>query len=108
MKKNRWFIFVILCLFCIGLFFTLTAALAKESPARTGTGRVTAIEEGSIVVEIPAGKDFMTVGAIVPPDAKILKKGKKVKLADIKVGDKVTIKWVVYENGHKAKEIRIR
>ena len=106
MKKKIVSIFVIFSFIIMGL--TCAVVSAKESPPRIGTGKVTALEEETIVVDVTMGKVVMTVGAVVSPDTKIMKKGKKITLHDIKVGDKVRIKWVVYENGHKAKAIWVK
>jgi Cu/Ag efflux protein CusF len=61
----------------------------------TATGKVIGIDsEGKgIAITMGQGKTAMLVGAIVSPDTVIQVKGKKAGLSDIKVGDKVTIKY---------------
>ncbi len=85
------------------------AALAKEA-VRDMVGKVVAVVPGSrtIVMETPVGKTVMTVGAEVPEKASITA-GKAAKsLSDIKVGDKIRLKWVKEEDKLVTQSIEIQ
>jgi len=84
-------------------------ALAKGA-VRDVVGKVVAVEAGSrtIVMESPVGKTIMTVGAEVPDKASITA-GKVAKsLSDIKVGDKIRMKYVREEDKLVVQSIAIQ
>ena len=84
-------------------------AIAKEA-VRDMVGKVVAVVPGSrtIVMEAPVGKTIMTVGAEVPDKASITA-GKAAKsLSDIKVGDKIRLKWVREEDKLVVQSIAIQ
>jgi hypothetical protein len=91
------------------LGLTAGGALGKGE-VRDMVGKVVAVEPGSktIVIETTVGKSIMTVGAEVPDTASITAgKGAK-KLADVKVGDKVRMKWLREEKGLVVQSIAIQ
>lgn len=67
--------------------------------ADTGTVAAVTLESRTIVVEIPRGTDSLTVGAEVLPDAVLKADGRTIDLADIQVGDRVSIEWSRGEHG---------
>lgn len=84
-------------------------ALAKEA-VRDMVGKVVAVVPGSrtIVMEAPIGKTTMTVGAEVPDKVSITA-GKAAKsLSDIKVGDKIRLRWVREEDKLVVQSIAIQ
>jgi Cu/Ag efflux protein CusF len=85
MKRSALMVLVLLFL----SLFLVNAASAQKM--ETVTGKVAAIDpEGKGIVVM---KGAMDVGTIVSPDTMIKVKGKKAALGDIKVGDKVTVKY---------------
>ena len=70
-------------------------ATIKEGMVRTETGKVSAIDAKApaIVVDAPLGKKVLTIGVTMKKDAHITRKGKAVGLGDLKVGEKVSIKY---------------
>jgi Cu/Ag efflux protein CusF len=91
------------------LGLTVGGALAKGE-VRDMVGKVVAVDLGSktIVMDTTVGKSVMTVGAEVPDKASI-KAGKVAKsLSDIKVGDKVRMKWVREESKLVVQSIAIQ
>ncbi len=84
-------------------------AFAKGE-VRDMVGKVVAVELGSktIVMSTTAGKSVMTVGAEVPDKASITAGKATKRLADIKVGDKVRMKWVREEDKLVVQSIAIQ
>lgn len=74
-------------------------AFAKGE-VRDMVGKVVAVELGSktIVMSTTVGKSVMTVGAEVPDKASITAGKAAKRLADIKVGDKIRMRWVREED----------
>ncbi len=86
-----------------------SGALAKEA-VRDMVGKVVAVVPASrtIVMEAPVGKTVMTVGAEVPDKASITA-GKAAKsLSDIKVGDRIRLKWIREEDKLVVRSIAIQ
>ena len=81
-----------------------------EEEVRDMVGKVVAVEPGSktIVMEATVGKSIMTVGAEVPDAARITAGKAAKKLADIKVGDKIRMKWLREENKLVVQSIAIQ
>jgi hypothetical protein len=73
----------------------------------TGTVSAVTVSSRTIVVEIPRGKDSLTVGAEVPPGAVLQAGGKKIDLSDIRKGDRVRIEWTHREQGDVARKILV-
>lgn len=90
------------------LFFSL--ASAQEGRVRQMTGKVSAVTLSSktIVVEIPLGKDSLTVGGEITDETEISIDGKTATLNDIKVGDRVTVRWIKEEHGHRLLSIVVK
>ncbi len=86
------------------IFAGVTWAAAQK---RAGAGTVSAItmESRSVVVQIPHGRDSLTVGAEVPPDAVLRADGRAIDLGKIRPGDRVRITWSRHEQGLTAHEI---
>ena len=106
-NAGRWMAVFAAGLVIVGLM--VGAALAKGE-VRDVVGKVVAVELGSktIVMETPAGKSVMTVGAEVPDKATITA-GKATKsLSDIKVGDKIRMKYVREEDRLVVQSIAIQ
>ena len=84
-------------------------AIAKEA-VRDMVGKVVAVVPGSrtIVMEAPVGKTVMTVGAEVPDRATITSGKETMSLSDIKVGDKIRLKWVREEDKLVVQSIAIQ
>ena len=84
-------------------------AFAKGA-VRDVVGKVIAVELGSktIVMEAPVGKSIMTVGAEVPDKASITAGKVTKKLSDIKVGDKIRMKYVREEDKLVVQSIAIQ
>lgn len=87
--------------------FLLVGAAWAEAQKWGDTGKVAAVTESSrtIVVEIPRGKDSLTVGAEVLPDAVLRAEGRTIGLSEIKAGDRVRIEWSRGERGDMAHKI---
>ena len=90
------------------LFFSL--ASAQEGRVQQMTGKVSAVTLSSktIVVEIPLGKDSLTVGGEVTDETEVSVDGKTATLNDIKVGDRVTVRWIKEEHGHRLLSIVVK
>lgn len=90
MKRSVLTVLVLLVL----SFFFVSAASAEKM--ETATGKVSAIDPDGqgIVIMTKAGKGARDVGVVVTPDTMVKVKGKKAALSSIKVGDKITIKYV--------------
>jgi hypothetical protein len=71
----------------------------EQKWAETGTVAAVTIESRAVVVEIPRGKDSLTVGAEVLSDTVLKANGRSITLADIRVGDRVRIEWSRREHG---------
>ena len=91
------------------LGLTAGGALGKGE-VRDMVGKVVAVEPGSktIVMETTVGKSVMTVGAEVPDTASITAGKAAKKLADIKVGDKIRMKWLREDNKLVVQSIAIQ
>jgi hypothetical protein len=94
---------------------TMTTSKAREGKEttadRTLRGEVTAIEPSAtpatLSVKLVRGKETKSLDVIVPATAKITQ-GKTVKtLADIKVGDRVWVKYDQMKDHKEADQIRI-
>jgi len=88
----------------------LSLASAEEGRVRQMTGKVSAVTLSSktIVVEIPLGKDSLTVGGEITDETEISVNGKTATLNDIKVGDRVTVRWIKEEHGHRLLSIVVK
>lgn len=75
------------------------SALAKGE-VRDMVGRVVAVEPTSqtIVMDVPLGKSTLTVGAEVLGESSITAGKAPRSLSDIKVGDRIRMKWVRKED----------
>jgi hypothetical protein len=71
----------------------------------TGNVAAVTIESRTIVVEIPRGKDSLTVGAEVLPNAVIQVERRAIDLSEIRAGDLVRIEWSRGEGGDVAHKI---
>lgn len=89
--------------------FLLAGAAWAGAQKWGDTGKVAAVTESSrtIVVEIPRGKDSLTVGAEVLPDAVLRADGRTIGLSEIKAGDRVRIEWSRGERGDIAHKINV-
>lgn len=78
------------------LVLSLFLSQAFSETTKTFVGRVKAIDpQGkAIVVTQGEGKSEMVVGAIITPETEVIVKGKPASLADIKVGDEVTLIYI--------------
>lgn len=87
--------------------FLLVGAAWAGAQKWGDTGKVAAVTESSrtIVVEIPRGKDSLTVGAEILPDAVLKADGRTIGLSEIKAGDRVRIEWSRGERGDIAHKI---
>ncbi len=86
-----------------------TAPAAKKAVFHRVRGEVTAVEPGAktLVVKAMRGKEDVTVGVDVT-DQTMIREGKAHKtLTDIKVGDRVWMKYERASNGWVADTIRI-
>lgn len=85
------------------------AALAKGE-VKDVVGKVVAVELGSktIVMDTTVGRSVMTVGAEVPDKASITAGNVAKKLSDIKVGDKIRMKYVREEDKLVVQSIAIQ
>ncbi len=88
---------------------TAGGALGKGE-VRDMVGKVVAVEPAAktIVMETTVGKSIMTVGAEVPDKASITAGKASKTLADVKVGDKIRMKWVREENKLVVQSIAIQ
>jgi len=75
--------------------------------ADTGTVAAVTLESRTIVVEVPRGKDSLTIGAEVLPDAVLKAAGRPIRLAEIRVGNRVRIEWSRREHGLVAHTIAV-
>jgi len=91
------------------LGLTVGGALAKGE-VRDMVGKVVAVELGSktIVMDTTVGKSVMTVGAEVPDKASITAGNVAKKLSDIKVGDKIRMRYVREEDKLVVQSITIQ
>lgn len=88
-------------------------SLAGETVTRTVRGTVVATDTSAspqtIVVKVPLpNKDVLIVGADVPSDARITRRGRTAKLENLKAGDKAELSYVKSEEGLTARSIRVR
>ena len=88
---------------------TVGGAFAKGE-IRDMVGKVVAVELGSktIVMDATVGKSVMTVGAEVPDKASITAGNVAKKLSDIKVGDKIRMRYVREEDKLVVQSIAIQ
>ncbi len=87
----------------------VTAPAAQKAEVHRVRGNVTSVEPGAktLVVKVMRGKEDVTVGVDVT-DQTMIREGKAHKtLSDIKVGDRVWIKYQRASNGWVADTIRI-
>ncbi len=91
------------------LGLTVGGAFAKGE-IRDMVGKVVAVELGSktIVMDATVGKSVMTVGAEVPDKASIMAGNVAKKLSDIKVGDKIRMRYVREEDKLVVQSIAIQ
>lgn len=66
------------------------------------TGTIAAIEADvqTVVVEVPQGKDKLTVGGPLSGKAVLRRGGKSVQLSAFRVGEKATVTWQATAEGH--------
>ncbi len=81
----------------------------SQAAARQASGTVTAVTEQSrtLVVEVPLGGKRMIVGVEVPESAAIIVKGKSGRLGDIRVGDRLTLRYIREEHRLVTKRIEV-
>jgi len=75
----------------------------SAGPVYQMKGEVAAIdlEYNTVVVEVPVkGGQMLTVGGPLSSEALLQKGGKKVGLADFKVGEQVWVKWRLTDKTH--------
>ncbi len=81
----------------IVLLVVATAAAGTITPGETrrAVGTISAVEpaSGSLVVEAPIEAGMLTVGVTMDKGASISRKGAVIGLADLKVGEKVTLTY---------------
>ena len=67
----------------------------QPGEVRTAVGTVSAvdIQHSALVVETHTAKGELTIGVTMKEGAPVLRKGKNVSLGDLKVGEKVTVKY---------------
>jgi len=94
-----------LALLVTALLHWETAGAAPERWADTGKVAAVTVASRTIVVEIPRGKESLTVGAEVVPNAVIKAGDQVIQLSDIRVGDRVRIEWSRGEDGDVAHRI---
>jgi hypothetical protein len=102
-------------LFAIGLV-TVTTPLttgATETIQRTVRGTViatnTAVDPKTVVVKVMLpNKEELIVGADVPPDTKITRGKKAVRLADLTVGEAAEITYLKSPDGLIAQSIHVQ
>lgn len=72
-----------------------TAGTITPGETRQAVGTVSAVDlaSSSVVVEAPIEAGLLTVGVTMKKDATVTRKGAAIRLADIKVGDKVTLTY---------------
>ncbi|TLN19571.1 hypothetical protein FDZ71_04885 [bacterium] len=70
-------------------------ATIAEGETRVVSGILSKVDAktGTVVVECPTAKGYLTVGAVVPPGMKALCDGKAVELADLQKGSKAVIRY---------------
>ena len=96
MKKHAIFTLLLV----IALAVLAGQVYAKSEPMLSQTGEVTAIDPAgkAIVIMKGTGQAAIDVGTIIQPETVLMVKGKKVPLSElqdkVKVGDKVTLKYV--------------
>jgi uncharacterized cupredoxin-like copper-binding protein len=80
----------------------VSQATAAKNRTYQMTGKITAIDMAyqTVVIEVPMGKDSLTVGGPLSPRAVLKKGGKAVQLPAFKVGEKVTVAWRSTAEGH--------
>ena len=75
---------------------------ASSMPGKTVSGKVVAVSDKAIVVDVGSGKNMLDVGAIVQPDTKVMVNGKKTPVGDladkVKVGDNVSLSYVMTDD----------
>lgn len=84
-------------LFFLVLLMAVSVAGKTIQPGevRTAVGTVSAVdlEHSALVVKAPTAKGDITIGVTMKKDAPVMRKGTNVSLRDLKVGEKVTIKY---------------
>ena len=92
----------------VAILLPLGAAWAQgQKWADTGNVAAVTIASRTIVVEIPRGKDWLTVGAEVLPSAVVQAKGRAIDLSEIRAGDLVRIEWGRGERGDVVHKIEV-
>jgi hypothetical protein len=98
----------------------VTAALLLASgtlaPAAAGgqsyrmAGEITAIDIGfqTVVIEVPLGDKYFTVGGPLGADAVLVKGGRPVTLEDFQTGDPVSVVWRATPSGHLIERLESR
>jgi len=89
----------------------LSMALATAAARMgQGSGVIAAIEPASqtVVIEVPLGKEKLTVGGPLSPKASVKKGGKTVRLDNLRVGDHVRISWRQTANGQEITQLETR
>jgi hypothetical protein len=106
-RAGRLITAAIASLVFVGLMAGVTHA---KGAVRDIVGKVIALELGSktIVMEAPSGKTVLTVGAEVPDTASITAGKVSKKLSDIKVGDKIRMKYIREEGRLVVQSIAIQ
>ena len=101
---------------CLFFFLVLLIAVSvagktiEPGEIRTAVGTVSAIdvEQSALVVEAPTAKGDLTIGMTMKKDAPVMRRGKKVSLRDLKVGEKVTVRYGREDNMLVGLEVRAR
>lgn len=88
---------ILSCLTVLALVATFAAATAEERPLGTVRGQVATIDAatGSLVVALDAdqGTNTKEMSFFVSGDAKIVRGGDAIRLAELRQGDKVTVTY---------------
>jgi Cu/Ag efflux protein CusF len=98
---------VMTCILLLVAFFLAGVAAAQEmGKMETATGVVTSVDPQGTAITIlwKVANEELDVGTIVDNDTVVKVNGKTATLQDIKVGDKVTIRYLKSDNLY-AKEI---
>jgi hypothetical protein len=82
-------------------------SVSAQAQRWADVGKVSAVTVSSrtIVVEAPRGKDNLTVGAEVLPEAVIEAAGQRIGLAEVKVGACIRIAWSRGDHNNRAHRI---
>jgi hypothetical protein len=100
MKRSAYLMTLVLALMFFLSFSSTQSWAGKRIYQMSGDITAIDLDYHTVVVEVPLAGKSLTVGGPLSSEAVLKRGSKSVGLEDFRVGDRVTVKWEIAEQGH--------